>query len=84
MHRRGLAMCLAVPGTASLEAVEVEAGVLQLDLRRRELAVREFGKICAKQGAQPIKQALVEWKEAREETTERYVSTFGKMVILDG
>ncbi|MEW8548699.1 MAG: reverse transcriptase family protein, partial [Candidatus Thiodiazotropha sp.] len=47
VQRRGLAMCLGVPATASLEALEVEAGVLPLDLRREELAVRELGKICA-------------------------------------
>ena len=60
-------MCLGVPATASLEALEVEAGVLPLDLRREELAVREFGKIYAKQDTQPIKQALKEWEEARAE-----------------
>ena len=48
VQRRGLAMCLGVPATASLEALQVEAGVLPLDLRREELAVKEFGKICAK------------------------------------
>ena len=74
-------MCLGVPATASLEALEVEAGVLPLDLRREELAVREFGKIYAKQDTQPIKQALKEWEEARDERTERYISPFGKMVI---
>ena len=55
--------------------------VLPLDLRREELAVREFGKICAKRDTQPIKQALKVWEEAREETVERYISPFGKMTI---
>ena len=32
-------MCRGIPATASMEAVEVEAGVLPLDLRRGELAV---------------------------------------------
>ena len=81
VQRKGLAMCLGIPITASLEAVEVEAGVLPLDLRREELAVREFGKICAKRDTQPIKQALKVWEEAREETVERYISPFGKMTI---
>ena len=40
VQRRGLAMCLGVPATASLEALQVEAGVLPLDLRKEELAVR--------------------------------------------
>ena len=34
VQRRGLALCLGVPATASLEALQVEAGVLPLDLRR--------------------------------------------------
>ena len=74
-------MCLGVPATASLEALQVEAGVLPLDLRREELAVREFGKICAKRDTQTIKKALKEWEEAREETTEKYISPFGMMNI---
>ena len=81
VQHRGLAMCLGVPATASLEALQVEAGVLPLDLRREELAVREFGKICAKRDTQPIKKALKEWEEAREETTEKYISPFGMMNI---
>ena len=81
VQRRGLALCLGVPATASLEALQVEAGVLPLDLRREELAVREFRKICAKRDIQPIKMALRDWGEAREETTERYISPLGKMAI---
>ena len=81
VQRKGLAMCLGIPITASLEAVEVEAGVLLLDLRREELAVRELRKICAKRDTQPMKQALKVWEEAREETVERYISPFGKMTI---
>ena len=45
VQRRGLAMCLRVPATDSLEALQVEAGVLPLDLRREELAVRGVGNI---------------------------------------
>ena len=81
VQRRGLAMCLGVPATASLEALQVEAGVLPLDLRREELAVREFGKICAKRDTQPVKKALKEWEETQEGTTERYISPFGRMAI---
>ena len=46
VQRRGLAMCLGVPATASLEALQVEAGVLPLDLRREELAVRVWENLC--------------------------------------
>ena len=48
VQRRGLAMCLGVPATAGLDALEIEAGVLLLDVRREELVVREFGKTCPK------------------------------------
>ena len=41
VQRKGLAMCLGVPGTASIEALEVEAGVKPLRVRREELAVRQ-------------------------------------------
>ena len=58
-------MCLGVPDTAGLEALEVEAGVSPLDLRREEHAIKEFGKICAKQHTQPIKQALQEWEHVQ-------------------
>ncbi|MEW8546772.1 MAG: reverse transcriptase family protein, partial [Candidatus Thiodiazotropha sp.] len=81
VQRRGLAICLGVPATASLEALEVEAGVLPLDLRREELAIREFGKIYAKQDTQPVKQALQHWEEIFEESHERYISPFGKMKV---
>ena len=36
IQRKGLAMCLGVPGTAGLEALEVEAGVKPLELRKEE------------------------------------------------
>ena len=39
---KGLAICLGVPATTSLKAIEVEAGVSPLDLRREELAGREW------------------------------------------
>ena len=82
VQRRGLALCLGVPATASLEALQVEAGVLPLDLRREELAVREFGKICAKRDNQPIKKTLKDWEESQEDATERYISPFGKMADM--
>ena len=34
IQRKGLAFCLGVPATSALNAVEVEAGVLPLELRR--------------------------------------------------
>ena len=37
-------MCLGVPGTAVIEALEVEAGVKPLCIHREELAVRQAEK----------------------------------------
>ena len=48
VQRKGLALCLGIPGTAGLEALEVEAGVKPLELRREELAVRQAAKIMTK------------------------------------
>ena len=45
VQRKGLAMCLRVLGTAGLEALEVEAGVKHLSIRREELAVRQAARI---------------------------------------
>ena len=81
VQRRGLAICPGVPATSSLKTVEVEAGVLPLDIRREELAVRGFGNICTKQDTQPIKQALKEWEEIQEVSSERYISPLGKIQI---
>ena len=49
IQRKGLALCLGVPGTAGLDALEVEAGVKPLELRREELAIRQAAKIMSKE-----------------------------------
>ena len=56
-------MCLGVPATSALNAVEVEAGVLPLELRREELSIREGGKIMSKDNSQPIKELWNEWRD---------------------
>ena len=48
IERKGLALCLGIPGRAGVEALEVEAGVKPFDLRRKELAVRQVAKIMTK------------------------------------
>ena len=48
IHQKGLAMCLGCPNTASCEALEVQAGVLPLDLRREELAIKSAQKLWPK------------------------------------
>ena len=74
IQRKGSAMCLGIPGTAGLEAVEVEAGVKPLELRWEELAIRQAGRIgddeCIK----------ISWDSfLDQEETEQKISPFGKM-----
>ena len=76
IQRKGLALCLGVPATSALNAVEVEAGVLPLELRREELSIREGGKIMSKDNSQPIKELWNEWRDSYR-GNERYLSPFG-------
>ena len=64
IQRKGQALCLGVPATSTLYAVEVEAGVLPLELRREELSIREGGKIMSKDNSQPIKELWNEWRDS--------------------
>ena len=48
-------MCLRIPGTAGLEALEVEANVKPLCIRREELAIRQAARIMMKSDDTPIK-----------------------------
>ena len=63
VQRQGLALCLGLPKTSGVEALEVEAGILPLSLRREELAIREMGKIMAKDNTQKIKSTFEDWRE---------------------
>ena len=66
VQRKCLALCLGIPSTAGLEALEVEAGVVPLDLRREDLAVREITKIMAKDNGQKIAECFKTWKDKTE------------------
>ena len=79
IRRKGLAMCLGIPGTAGLEALEVEAGVKPLELRRDELAVRQAAKIMTKTNDSSIKICWDRFVDS--ESGERKVSPFGKMNV---
>ena len=79
VQRKGLAMCLGIPGTAGLEALEVEAGVKPLELRREELAVRQAAKIMTKTDDSCIKICWDRFVDS--ESVERKVSPFGKMNV---
>ncbi|MCG8032941.1 MAG: RNAse HI domain-containing protein, partial [Candidatus Thiodiazotropha taylori] len=58
VQRKGLALCLGLPSTSSCEAMEVAAGILPLDFRFAETAVRDIAKIQSKSIDRPIKQTL--------------------------
>ena len=79
IQRKGLTLCLGVPGTAGLIALEVEAGVKPLELRRRELAIRQAAKILSKENDTCINKAWNTYTES--ELMERKISPFGKMNI---
>lgn len=77
VQRKGLAMCLGVPGTAGLEALEVEAGIKPLCIRREELAVRQAARIIMKPDNACLK---VSWDSFLDiEKSEKKISPFGKM-----
>ena len=72
-------MCLRIPGTAGIEALEVEAGVKPLCIRREEFAVRQAERIMMKTDNTPIKMSWDSFIE--NDQTERKMSPFGKMNI---
>lgn len=80
VQRKGLAICLGVPGTAGVEALEVEASVKPLEIRREELAVRQAAKIMMKNEVSCIKSSWDRFTES--EIVEHKTSPFGIMNIL--
>ena len=71
VQRKGLALCLDMPTKSSLEVLEVISGVLPLDLRRQEMAVRDLAKIYSYNNLTPIKRKLEAWNE--EENPEEHI-----------
>ena len=68
-------------GTASCEALEVQAGVLPLSLWREELAVCECTKIMAKVDIDPIKKCLLLCQlSLQEQSRVKIITSFGKML----
>ena len=74
IQRKGLALCLGVPGTAGVDALEVVAGVKPLELRREELAIRQAAKIMSKENDTCIFKAWNTYIES--ELMERKISPF--------
>lgn len=79
VQRKGLSICLGVPCKAGIEAMEVEAGVMPLDIRREELSVRQAARIMMKDTSQCIKSSWDNWVE--RDSTEFKLSPFGQMSI---
>ena len=79
VQRQGLSMYLGLPKNSGVEALEVAAGILPLSLRREELAIRELGKIMAKDNTQKIKSTFEDWRE--NAGREKFISPFGKMFM---
>ena len=72
-------MYLSLPKTSGVEALDVEAGIRPLNLRREELAIRDIGKIMAKDNIQKIKSTFEDWRE--NAGREMFISPFGKMYM---
>ena len=62
LQTKGLTLCLCVPEIGADDALEVEASVLTLDLRR-ELLIREIGKIMSKDNTEPMRGISNDWKK---------------------
>ena len=62
IQRKCLALCLGTPATSGIEALEMESGIMPLDLRREELAVRELTKILSKDKNEEIAKCFETWK----------------------
>ena len=76
IQRKGLALCLGVPATAASNALEVEASVFSLELRKEELPIGEGGKFMFRDNSQTIKQLWNVWTDDYR-GKERYMSPFG-------
>jgi hypothetical protein len=65
VQRKGLSIILGLPSTASLEAMEVISGVIPLDFRREETAIRDIRKINSYSTKIPIKNQLRQMEKKR-------------------
>ena len=76
VQKKALALCLDLPVTASREAMEVAAGVVPLDLRLCEIAIRDTAKIAAKRHDDPLKCCLDRYRD--EDVWDRTETPMGK------
>ena len=58
LQTKALSLCLQLPSTSSLEAIEVAAGILPLESMCAEIAVSDIANIQPKAMDKPIKKTL--------------------------
>ncbi|XP_063442763.1 uncharacterized protein LOC134723057 [Mytilus trossulus] len=63
VQRKALILCMDMPTTSGREALEVESGVMPIDLRLEQIAIKDIAKIKSKSAQEPIKQQLVRYEE---------------------
>ncbi|MEW8547348.1 MAG: ribonuclease H family protein, partial [Candidatus Thiodiazotropha sp.] len=80
VQRKALALCLSLPSTAALDALEVAAGIPPLNLRYCEIAIRDVAKIAAKRSTYPLKAKLDECTHDSLLWNEKYVSPMGMAI----
>ena len=68
--RKCIALSLGTATTTGLDAAEIESGIMPLDLRREELAVREIVKIMSKNKNEEIVKCLNAFKNKTEDKQE--------------
>ena len=68
---------LRAPLTSGIDALEVEVQVKPLDLRGKDLAVRDLTKIMAKEKNKKVAECFQNWQVKIEEQHEKYLSPFG-------
>ena len=80
VQKKALTLCLSLPSTAALDALEVAAGIPPLELRYREIAIRDEAKIAAKRSTYPLKAKLDEYSQDSLLWNEKYVSPMGMAI----
>ncbi|CAG2257967.1 unnamed protein product [Mytilus edulis] len=76
VQRKALILCMDMPTTSGREALEVESGVMPIDLRLEQIAIKEIAKIKSKSAQEPIKQQLVRYEE--HDAYDKYPTPMGK------
>ncbi|VDI48103.1 Hypothetical predicted protein [Mytilus galloprovincialis] len=79
IQRKGLALCLNQPTQASIEALEVVAGIIPLDFKREEVRIiRQIAKRKSYKITISITQIFEDWKNINE---PEKISPIGRIVL---